>query len=177
MEKALKERYPDFRPGFAAEKLRELHGIDRDPKTVASVMAALGLWIPRRGKAAAAHRMWRERRARQGELLQYDGSYHPWLEARLPGPGGLPAELCLLAAIDDATGTVPQAEIAEHEGVLPTLAFWRGYAENRGLPEAVYLDKFSTYKVNARVAAENPDTRTQFGRVMASLGVRNAHCR
>jgi len=172
MEKALKERYPDFRPGFAAEKLRELHGIDRDPKTVASVMAALGLWIPRRGKAAAAHRMWRERRARQGELLQYDGSYHPWLEARLPGPGGLPAELCLLAAIDDATGTVPQAEIAEHEGVLPTLAFWRGYAENRGLPDAVYLDKFSTYKVNARVAAENPDTRTQFGRVMASLGVK-----
>jgi hypothetical protein len=135
-------------------------------------MASLGLWLPRRGKAAAAHRLWRERKARLGELLQYDGSYHPWLEGRLLGPDGLPAELCLLAAIDDATGRVTQALIAEHEGVLPTLAFWRGYAERHGLPEGLYLDKFSTYKVNARLAAENQDTKTQFGRVMALLGVK-----
>jgi len=173
MEKLIRERYPDFRPGLTAEKLRELHDIDRDPKTVASVMASLGLWVPRRGKAAAAqHRQWRERRARRGELVQYDGSYHQWFEARLLGPDGLPAEVCLLASIDDATGTVPEASFAEHEGVLPTLAFWRRYAERHGLPEALYLDKFSTYRVNDGVAAENQDTRTQFGRVMALLGVR-----
>jgi len=170
MERLLKERYPDFKPGFAAEKLSELHGIDRDPKTVRSVMIGLGLWEPDRRKRAE-HRLWRERRAHQGELVQYDGSYHHWLEDRLLDEHGVPVELCLLAAIDDAKGDIPHALFAAHEGVLPTLGFWREYAEKHGLPESLYLDKFSTYQMNMKVAAENPDTRTQFGRVMESLGV------
>jgi len=166
IERLLKERYPDFKPGFAAEKLREIHGIDRDPKTVRSVMIDLGLWKADR-RRRAKHRLWRERRSRLGELVQYDGSYEYWLEGR----GGT-GELCLLAAIDDATGTIRHASLEPHEGVLPTLAFWRHYAEKHGLPEGLYLDKFSTYRMNLKVAAENPDTKTQFSRVMGSLGVR-----
>jgi transposase len=165
MERLLKERYTDFKPGFAAEKLRELHGIDRDPKTVRAAMTALGLWEPGRRKRAE-HRLWRERRARLGDLVQYDGSYEHWLEDR----GGT-GELCLLAAVDDATGRVMRAEIAPHEGVLPTMSFWRGYAEKLGLPHAVYVDKFSTYRMNHGLAAENADARTQFGRAMKNLGV------
>lgn len=165
MERLLKERYPDFGPGFAAEKLRELHGIDRDPKTVRSVMIGLCLWEPD-GRRRSGHRLWRERRPRRGDLIQYDGSYEHWLEDR----GGT-GELCLLAAIDDATGTVPHARFAEHEGVLPTMGFWREYAEKHGLPRAVYVDKFSTYRLNHGLAAENADARTQFGRAAKALGV------
>lgn len=98
IERLLKERYPDFGPSFAAEKLREIHGIGRDPKTVRSAMIGLGLWEPDRRKRPE-HRLWRERRPRCGDLVQYDGSYEHWLEDR----GGT-GEMCLLAAIDDATG-------------------------------------------------------------------------
>ena len=165
MDALLLGTYPDFGPTLAAEKLRELHGIDRDPKTVGAAMAALGLRDPGRRKAAR-NRLWRERRPRFGDLVQYDGSYEHWLEDR----GGT-GEMCLLAAVDDATGEVPHARLADHEGVLPTMGFWREYAAARGLPRSVYVDKFSTYRMNQGAAAENADARTQFGRAMAALGV------
>jgi hypothetical protein len=165
MRRLLRERYPDFKPGFAAEKLREGHGIDRDPKTVRSVMIGLGLWQPDRRKRTE-HRQWRERRPRYGDMEQYDGSYDHWLEDR----GGT-GEMCLVASVDDATGRATHAMFVAHEGVLPTMAFWREYAEKNGLPGSIYADRFSTYKLNHGLAAENADARTQFGRACAALGV------
>ena len=53
-------------------------------------------------------------------LLQLDGSPHAWLEERGP-------RLSLLAAIDDATGTVPAAIFREQEdaaGYLMVLHQW-----------------------------------------------------
>lgn len=169
MEHLLSEKYHDFGPTLAAEKLSLYHAIDRDPKTVRSAMMALGLWKERR-RSVETHREWRMRRARYGELQQYDGSYHPWLEDRWTGLDGS-HELCLLLSIDDATGKVTQAYFAPHEGLLPTLGFWLTYALARGLPAAIYVDRFSTYKMHVKVAAENEDTKTRFGRVMESLGV------
>jgi len=162
----LKSKYPDFSPTFAAEKLAEVHGIVRDPKTVRTVQIAEGLWKPRRGKTKTEHREWRQRRSAYGEMLQFDGSYHDWLEGR-----GGHGTICLLAAIDDATGRVVMARFAEHEGVFPVLRFWREFVETHGKPRSIYLDKFSTYKMNAPLAKENPDVKTQFGRAMADLGV------
>lgn len=80
----LHKRYADFKPAFAAEKLRELHRIRRDPKTVRSIMIAEGLWKPRQRRANDTHRQWRERKARFGEMEQFDGSYERWLEDRGP---------------------------------------------------------------------------------------------
>jgi len=160
----LHARYPDFGPTFAAEKLSERHGIARDPKTIRQLMLTEGLWIPRRGKARSEHRQWRQRKAALGELVQFDGSYHDWFEGR----GGL-GEICLLAAIDDATGEVLHAKFVADEGVFPVFGFWRGYVERLGVPRAVYLDRFSTYKMTQRVAVENPDLKTQFQRAMAEL--------
>lgn len=170
MERLLSEKYHDFGPTLAAEKLLLHHAIGRDPKTVRSVMIALGLWKERR-RSIETHREWRVRRARFGELLQYDGSYHAWLEDRWTGPDGS-HELCLLLAIDDATGKVTQAYFAPHEGLLPTLGFWLTYGLEHGLPFEIYVDRFSTYKMHMKVAAENEDTKTQFGRVMERLGVK-----
>lgn len=170
MEHLLREKYHDFGPTLAAEKLFLYHGITRDPKTVRSAMIALGLWKERR-RSMEIHREWRMRRARLGDLQQYDGSYHPWLEDRWTGPDGS-SELCLLLSIDDATGRITQAYFAPHEGLLPTLGFWLNYAFSHGLPLGIYVDRFSTYKMHMKVAAENEDTKTQFGRVMESLGVK-----
>lgn len=162
----LKEKYPDFGPTFAAEKLLELHKIDHDPKTIRAIQVREGLWKPRRSKTKDERRSWRQRRSAYGEMLQFDGSYHDWFEGR----GGL-REACLLAAIDDATGQITKAEFAPHEGVFPVFAFWKASIETHGKPRQIYMDKFSTYKMNSAMAKDNPDLKTQFQRAMIALHV------
>ncbi len=121
----LQENYYDFGPTLASEKLEENHGFDRDPKTIRSLMTAEGLWRPRRRRKESPHRSWRQRRSALGELVQFDGSYERWFEERAQ-------ELCLLAAIDDATGKILHAGFAEHEGVFPVFDFWRQYLSQHG---------------------------------------------
>lgn len=163
----LHDKYPDFGPTFAAEKLKELHQMKYDPKTIRSIQIDEGLFVPRRmRKTEVEHRSWRQRRSAYGELIQFDGSYHPWLEYR----GGT-GELCLLAAIDDATGKMTKAEFAAHEGVFPVFSFWKAYLEIYGKPRQIYLDRFSTYKMTQAVAQDNPDLKTQFQRAMATLHI------
>lgn len=162
----LHKRYADFRPTYASEKLRDIHGIIHDPKTVRAIQIDEGLWKPRRGKRKREHRTWRPRKDRFGEMQQFDGSYHDWFEGR-DGIG----EACLLLSIDDATGNITKATFAEHEGVLPVFGFWRGYTLTHGKPRTIYLDKFSTYKMNQKVAVENHETRTQFQRAMETLHI------
>lgn len=157
--------YADFKPGFAAEKLKERHQIVRDPKTIRQVMTDEGLWKPKM-KKTSVHRSWRQRKASFGEMLQFDGSYEHWLEDR-NGTG----ELCLLAAIDDATGIVTKAKFETDEGVFPVFGFWQEYLVTHGKPYSIYVDKFSTYKMNQRVALENHDTKTQFERAMSELNI------
>lgn len=163
----LHDKYPDFGPTFAAEKLSELHQIEHDPKTIRSIQIAEGLWKPSpTSRGDTKHRSWRQRRPAYGELVQFDGSYYHWLEDR----GGT-GELCLLAAIDDATGKMIKAEFAAHEGVFPVFAFWKAYLEVYGKPRQIYLDRFSTYKMTQQLAQDNPDLKTQFQRAMATLHV------
>lgn len=169
----IQKHYHDFGPTFASEKLSELHGIQRDPKTIRSIMIEEKIWVPgrRTGRGVAVHRSWRERRSRRGELVQFDGSYHCWFEERLLGFDGLPLEVCLLAAIDDATGALLWAKFVEHEGTLPVMGFFTEYAAHHGLPASLYLDRFSTYKMTQDVAVQNPDLKTQLQRAMKTLGV------
>lgn len=161
--KLLKNRYSDFGPTFAAEKLAENHEIHRDRKTIGSIMVREGLWRPKIRKQIT-HHAWRQRRDCYGELEQFDGSYEYWFEDRAP-------KSCLLAAIDDATGRITRAEFAAHEGVVPVFAFWQGYLAAHGKPRAIYLDQFSTYKMNPGVAKDNHDLKTQFQRAMQTLGI------
>lgn len=162
----LKTKYPDFGPTLAAEKLREIHTIDHDPKTIRAIQVREGLWDPRRSKTRDAHRSWRPRRSAFGEMEQFDGSYHDWFEGR----GGI-TEACLLAAIDDATGNVVEAVFAPHEGVFPVFAFWKAYIELHGKPRQIYMDRFSTYAMNSHAAKDNPDLKTQFQRAMITLHI------
>jgi hypothetical protein len=166
----LKQKYPDFGPTLAAEKLTELDKIKRSRNAVRSIMIAEEIWKPKL-KKKETHRQWRQRKACQGELVQYDGSYEHWFEDR-----GGSGEICLLASIDDADSEV-RARFDEHEGVEPTFSFWRDYIERFGKPNAIYVDKFSTYSMNYKLAKENPDTLTQFERAMTELniGIIHAH--
>jgi hypothetical protein len=97
-------------------------------------------------------------------MQQYDGCYAFWFEDR-------GEEHCLLAAIDDATSTITHAVFAPHEGVIPTFTFWHEYIHQYGKPRSIYLDKFSTYKMNSHVAKDNHDLRTQFQRAAEELHI------
>lgn len=164
------QTYLDCTAQLISEKMEEEHGIRRDPKTIARLLREAKAWESPMARTVRrtrpVHRSWRERRSHRGDLVQFDGSYHHWLEDR----GGT-GEICLLAAIDDAGSEVLHAEFAEHEGVLPVMGFWLGYAKEHGLPKSMYVDKFSTYKMNIKTAVENPDTKHQLARAMKTVGV------
>ena len=155
-------KHRDFGPTFAQEKLRE-QGITLSDESIRAIMTTHDLWKPHARRSAGIHREWRERVALYGELVQFDGSYHDWFENG--------KEQCLLAAIDDATSAVPRAVFDDNEGVLAVFRFWWRYVEKHGLPVAIYLDKFSTYKVNHKSAVDNNELMTQFERVTKDLGI------
>ena len=164
--KLLHQHYHDFGPTFASEKLTEDHHLKHDPKTIRRIMIGEDLWQPQKKTNGSMHRQWRERKSAYGEMVQFDGSYEHWFEDR-NGSG----EVCLLAAIDDATGRIVSAAFAGHEGVLPVFDFWQGYLSQHGRPAAIYLDKFSTYHQNQVQAFENGSTLTQFQRAMKELQI------
>ncbi|MDP1709675.1 MAG: ISNCY family transposase, partial [Candidatus Komeilibacteria bacterium] len=161
--KLLQEKYYDFGPGLVAEKLAKNHGINHDPKTIRQIMIGEELWRPRKARSGSnkEHREWRQRKANYGEMIQYDGSYEHWFEDRSDS-----GEVCLLAAIDDATGKLISLKFAEHEGVEPTFGFWKEYIVKNGKPYSIYVDKFSTYSMNHQTAKENENALTQFKRAM-----------
>ena len=102
---------------------------------------------------------------KEGDMEQFDGSYHDWFEDG--------KTYCLLASIDDATGKLTKLKFELNEGIDAVFTFWREYVEKHGkLPKRLYLDKFSTYKVNHKNAEDNSELITQFERAMNSLGVR-----
>lgn len=165
--------YKDFKPTHAFEKLQEIHTITHDPKTIRSIMISEGLWTPRskrKGKKAE-YRAWRKPRDFYGELVQFDGSYHLWLENRLLDKEGIPQKLCLLLAVDDATSKLVFGRFDMHEGVFPVFSFWKEYISKLGKPVAIYLDKFSTYRMNQKIVKENHDLKTQFQRAGEQLQI------
>lgn len=111
------QRYGDFGPTLAAEKLAERHGITRSAETVRRWLRAAGVTHCQR--RTRPHRAWRARKAHVGELLQLDGSHHDWLEGRGP-------RCVLMAYIDDASSRV-YARFYEYEGTLPARDSFQRY--------------------------------------------------
>lgn len=168
----LRTMYHDFNPLLAKEKLLETHEIDLSKETVRQLMIAEKLWTPRR-KGKVKKFSWRERKDNYGEMQQFDGSYHRWFEGRNEKEVGL--EQCLLVAVDDADGTITRAQFETNEGVEAVFRFWRDYFKVTGVPISIYLDKFSTYKVNHKNAVDNQELMTQFERAMKQFDVKVIH--
>jgi hypothetical protein len=160
----LRTTYVGYGPTLAAEKLLERDKIKISDESLRAIMTRNHLWKPRSRKKNKQHRSWRPRKENYGAMEQYDGCYHHWFESRAP-------ECCLLLAVDDATGKITKARFDHHEGILPTFSFWRAYVEGRGKPGAIYLDKFSTYKINHKAAQDNKELITQFQRVCKDIGI------
>jgi len=163
----IKEKYEDFGPTLVSEKLREKHKIGLSKETLRTIMSEEKIWKPKKRRGATEYRMKRERKEHYGEMQQFDGSYHNWFEGR-----ACEKEQCLLVAIDDATGQLTKVEFAQHggEGIVDVFPFWMDYLKERGVPKALYIDRFSTYKINNPSVAEL-NVKTNFERAMRELDV------
>src|SRR5271167_700295 len=158
----IRERYSDFGPTLAAEKLAELHGIDLARETVRQWMLAAGLWKDRRARLKTVHQP-RYRRDCLGELIQIDGSEHWWFEGRGP-------QCTLLVYIDDATSRLMHLQFVESESTFDYFAATRAYLERHGKPVAFYSDKHGVFRVNKKDAVGG-DGMTQFGRALHALNI------
>lgn len=169
--KIYQEKYHDFKPTFACEKLHENHQIKISNETLRQILIRNHLWVPHKNKNKECH-VWRERRSHLGELVQIDGSPHRWLEDRLD------QEFCFMGFIDDAT-SIFFGKFYEYEGILPVFDCFTEYISEYGLPTAVYLDRHSTYRTTrqANVDEQLKDQQplTQFEYAMKELGVEVIH--
>jgi len=161
----IKDKYYDFGPLMAWEKIKHIHQINIGRETIRTIMIRHNIWKSKK-RRRSQYFSWRDRRSSYGELQQFDGSYHNWFEGRNP----LLPETCLLASIDDATGKITQATMWTNESVAAVFSFWMEYTQTKGIPKEIYLDKFSTYKINHPNAVDNAELMTQFNRAMGSLG-------
>lgn len=165
--KIINKKYSDFGPLMAYEKLQEIHHVTIGQETIRQIMIRNNIWKPKK-RRRGDYFAWRDRRSSYGELQQFDGSYHNWFEGRNP----LLPEICLLASVDDATGKITHAVFGLNESVTAVFSFWMEYMKTHGIPTEIYLDKFSTYKINHKEATDNAKLMTQFGRATHELGVK-----
>src|ERR1700722_19914072 len=94
----VRERYADFGPTLAAEKLSELHGLDLGVETLRQWMIGAGIWVRRKDRLKRIHQP-RARRDCLGELGQGVGSEAGGFEDRGPQ--------CTLLVFVDAAATRP----------------------------------------------------------------------
>ena len=160
----VRERYPDFGPTFAAEKLLEEHGLALSRETLRKWMTEDGLWRPKRRREARVHQS-RPRRARLGELVRVDGSPHDWFEGRGP-------RCALIVFIDDATSRLLALRFCRSETTEAYMETLRGHLAAHGRPVALYSDRYSVFRVNRKDSGEAP---TQFTRALLTLGIEPIH--
>lgn len=165
------EKYGDFGPTLAHEKLLEKHNIQIGCQTLRRWLIEAKLWEIRTQKKIKQHE-WRQRKECFGEMIQLDGSHHDWLEGRGP-------KLVLMGLIDDATSRV-SARFHDYEGTVPVMDSFLRYVKQYGLPKSVYLDRHSAYFGSGLSSLEEDllgrrRPESQFERALRQLGVDLIH--
>jgi transposase len=162
-----REKYVDFGPTLASEKLAEDDQLIINHETLRLWLKAEGLWLPRRDRKT--HRKQRARRPRFGELLQLDGSIHAWLP-------GIEKKQCLMNMVDDATSKT-LALMDEGETTRAAFALLQWWITEAGIPSAIYVDLKSLYVAPKSLRTDEdgeyvePDWLTHFSRACKKLGI------
>jgi hypothetical protein len=157
----VKERYVDFGPTFAAEKLAESHDLKVSRETLRKWMHHAGIWVSR--KQRRTFHQPRLRRECLGELIQIDSSDHRWFERRGPS-------CTLLVFIDDATSTLTQLRFIKSESTFSYFEALELYIEAHGRPVAFYSGKHTVFRVSNQ-SAKSGHGVTHFGRAFNELNI------
>jgi hypothetical protein len=136
-----RKKYAGFNDEHFTEKLCEVDGLIISRASVQRLLRAAGIGAPRR-RRTPKHRRRRDRKPQAGLMILWDGSRHQCLEERGP-------MLCLMGAIDDATGELlPRAHFVEQECAAGYLRVLKAIAEEKGLPWSAYMDRHGRLKRN-----------------------------
>jgi transposase InsO family protein len=162
--------YKGFGPTLASEYLADKHDIEVSKETLRQWMIRAKLWRAKELKVKAIH-VWRPRRSRFGELVQWDTSEHDWLEGR-------GEKLYLIAMIDDATSRL-FARFVRHDSTEENMKLLWGYVQKFGRPLAFYTDKASIFRTAEKRRRDEPGVDkdpvemppTQIGRALRELGI------
>jgi transposase len=162
--------YKGFGPTLASEYLADKHDIEVSKETLRQWMIRAKLWRAKEQKVKAVH-VWRPRRSRFGELVQWDTSEHDWLEGR-------GEKLYLIAMIDDATSRL-FARFVRHDSTEQNMKLLWSYLEKFGRPLAFYTDKASIFRTAEKRRRDEPGMDkdpvemppTQIGRALQELGI------
>jgi biotin operon repressor len=162
--------YAGFGPTLAAEYLKKKHGIEVSKETARQWMMRAKLWHGKKAQVKDVH-IWRPRRSRFGELVQWDTSDHDWLEGR-------GQRLYLIAMIDDATSRLFARFVRSDSREENMKLLWE-YLKKFGRPVNFYTDKASMFHTTEKRKRDEPGVEkdavemppTQIGRALRELGI------
>lgn len=165
-----RKQYRGFNDQHFTEKLVEVEGLPISRSSVRRILREGGVEAVR-GRRPMKHRKRRDRRPQAGQMILWDGSRHDWLEGRGP-------RLCLMAAIDDATGELlPGGHFVDQECTVGYLRVLRDLVCAKGVPLVAYMDRHSTLKRNdsnwtreEQLAGRREPTQVK--RALDDLGIR-----
>lgn len=169
IEELARGKYAGFNDTHLHEKLTTVEELTVSRSSVQRILRVAGLRSPQK-RRPPKYRSRRERREKEGMLLQVDGSRHDWLEGRGP-------HMTLLGAVDDATNKVPAAHFQmENEDSAGYLRLFRHMVETAGIPWAIYRDQHSTLQRNdshwsTEEQLAGQQSPTQVGRALEELGI------
>ena len=158
----IREKYSDFGPTLAHEKVVELHHKKLSVESLRQLMIADDLWVPKQRKTNRVFQL-RPRRERFGELIQIDGSPHDWFEGR--------SDSCtLIVFIDDATSRLTSLQFFPTETTKAYMAVLKNHMNQYSRPVSLYSDRHGIFRVNQK-EAKSGDGHTQFSRALDTLDI------
>lgn len=169
--------YAGVNHAHLAELLAEREGIVVAPRTLRRILAEASVRPPRT-RRPPRHRSRRERMAREGQLLQTDGSRHRWFGPERPFA-------TLVGAIDDTTSRVTGGTLRAQEDAVGYFTTFAQTAARFRLPVGICSDRHGIFLADRNrppTLAEQLTGRrslTQVGRALdearvAWIGARSA---
>jgi transposase len=160
--------YTTFNDTHFTEKLNEAEGITVSRDTVRRLRRANGI-KPKRKRRAKKHYQRRPRKEQEGMLVLWDGSPHRWF-------GKDTAPCCLMAAIDDAKGTLLDAFFIPYECSFGYLKLLKAMVTQYGIPLSIYQDRHGSLHRNddnwtLEEQLKGEQDPTQVGEVLKALGI------
>lgn len=154
----IREKYDDFGPTLAKEKLEEKHEINISTETLRKWMIEARIWNSKHRKIKK-HPL-RKRKECFGEMIQIDGSHEYWFEER--------GERCVaIVFVDDATGKITSLHFSKGESLNAYFKALEGHLKRYGRPISLYSDHFAVFD------SQVEGNLTQFKRALRTLGIRS----
>jgi transposase len=163
-----KSTYRNFNDTHFTEKLKEVEGITVGRDTVRRLRRTHGI-PPKRKRRAHKHYHRRARKPQEGMMVLWDGSPHRWF-------GEDTAPCCVMAAMDDATGTLCEGFFLPYECSFGYLKLLQTLVTRYGIPLSIYQDRHGTlhrnddhWTLEEQLAGEQEPT--QVGGALQALGI------